>query len=935
MKNLRFSAVIAACFSVSLLAHAAGGLGGGGSPTSTTISASPNPASTSVNVRVQAVVSPPAEGTMNFMADGQLLSSVSVVANTNGNCPPDPTSVVSRAKAAAVKPSAKSAAPKVTASTASTCGDPFGTVAIFIAPGTLAAGDHILTASFVSGDPTYYEGSDSDPLTLTISAPTGGATLPAVPVSSTPVTKYEYDAEGHPTKTIVAPSTRNYATKHEYDALGRRKNTTDAKNGLTQFGYDLQDQLTSVTDPRQLVTQYEPGGLGDVKKLISPDTGTINNTSFDAAGNLKASTDARGVLASYDYDELNRPKQVVYSKTGATSRTVSWTYDQTGASFGYGVGRLTTAATPDASTTFRYDALGRVKMTVQSGSAGNPLVVNYDYDDAGHVTGLTYPSGRVVTFGWANGLPQSISITSGTTTKTLLDQIAMSAFGPVKSWVWQLGATPQAHERVYDTNGRLVRHPLGNLVRDIGYDDADRISGYTHYTAATAQPAAAYDQVFGYDEMNRLLTVSGSTNWSYSYDANGNRTSAGSRAYTVQATSNKLDVLTNPARNMLYDAAGNTSSDIQSGSSANYTATYSLEGRLAAMAQGSSAGVDFGYDAMGRRITRGQWVGSSSNPRTYTLYAYDQANHLIGEYNANGTPITEYVWLGDTPVAIIKPDGTGMQIYAIHTDHLGTPRVILDASGQVRWRWVGEPFGASPAEEQPTAGQAALQQNLRFPGQQYEAFGGRHYNHFRDYDPTTGRYVQSDPIGLNGGINTYSYSFGSPIGYSDPSGLYVGADDVVLASPWGRAALFGGFVGWQLGTGLNNGINYAFERFTGQGLAGNLYDWLHPNASADEGADYSPWSPDPEVNRRFIADRDRVKDFDGKFAPYSNPNKPTCDELKERIKYLERAISTRVDFTNNWYGGKWNKGHKQRVDILTELLNRIRARLERGDCTPC
>lgn len=599
------------------------------------------------------------------------------------------------------------------------------------------------------------------------------STPPAsAPVSSVPVTKYEYDAEGNPTKTIVAPSTRAYATKHEYDALGRRKNTTDAKSGLTQFGYDLQDQLTSVTDPRQLVTQYEPSGLGDVKKLISPDTGTTNNTSFDAAGNLKASTDARGVLASYDYDELNRPTQVVYSKTGATSRTVNWTYDQTGASFGYGVGRLTTAATPDASTTFRYDALGRVKMTVQSGSAGNPLVVNYDYDDAGHVTGLTYPSGRVVTFGWADGQPQSIAITSGTTTKTLLDQIAMSAFGPVKSWVWKFGATATAHIRVYDTSGRLVRQTVGDVTRDITYDDADRISSFKHYLTG---PASSYDQTFGYDELDRLTSVAGSTNWSYSYDVNGNRTSAGSRVYTVQATNNKLDSLNNPARNMLYDAAGNTSSDIQTGSSANYTATYSLEGSLAAMAQGSSAGVDFGYDAMGRRITRGLWVGSSSNPRTYTLYAYDQDNHLIGEYNADGTPITEYVWLGDTPVAVIKPDGTGMQIYAIHTDHLDTPRVILDANKKVRWRWMGEPFGASPAEEQPTAGLAALQQNLRFPGQQYEPFGGRHYNHFRDYDPTTGRYVQSDPIGLAGGINTYAYVGGNPLSYVDPLGLFITA----------------------------------------------------------------------------------------------------------------------------------------------------------------
>jgi RHS repeat-associated protein len=727
-----------------------------------------------------------------------------------------------------------------------------------------------------------------------------GQTLPAPPVSPTPVSNYEYDAEGNPTKTVVAPATRAYATQHEYDSLSRRKKITDAKSGTIQFGYDLQDQLTSVTDPRSLSTQYQPTGLGDVKQIISPDSGTATST-YDAAGNLLTRTDARGVLATYDYDELNRPKQVVYSKAGQASRTVSWTYDQTGASYGYGVGRLTTASTPDASTTFRYDALGRVTMAIQSGAVGNPLVVNTGYDDAGHVTSLTYPSGRVVNFGWANGQPQSVSVTSGTTTTTLLDQIAMSAFGPVKSWVWQFGGTPKAHDRVFDTSGRLVRHPLGNMVRDITYDDADRISRYTHYTAATAAAATAYDQSFGYDELNRLTTVTGSTNWSYAYDANGNRTAATARAYSVQATSNRLDALTTPARSMGYDAAGNTSSDTQSGSSSNYTGTYSLEGRLAQMNQGNY-GVAFGYDALGRRVSRqqlgttagqvitgtggsavivgtagddiieggvgaqtltgnggrdqfvyrsmfdagdiitdfksgidslvftglfaslgistttplsagfvtclqqsdGAVIGVDADGPTgsfrsravlklkgvncsavndsiwgdgvyvgtgITSYAFDQDNHLIGEYNADGTPITEYVWLGDIPVAVIKPDGTGFKIYAIHTDHLDTPRVILDASGQVRWRWMGEPFGSSPAEEQPTVGLTALQQNLRFPGQQYEAFGGRHYNHFRDYDPTTGRYVQSDPIGLGGGINTYSYAGGNPLSGIDSDGL--------------------------------------------------------------------------------------------------------------------------------------------------------------------
>jgi len=598
-------------------------------------------------------------------------------------------------------------------------------------------------------------------------------TLPPPPVSPTPVANYEYDAEGNPTKTVVAPGSRDLATRHGYDPLGRRTSTTNAKNGVTQFGYDLLDQLTSVTDPRNLVTQYQPTALGDNKQLTSPDTGIATST-YDAAGNLKTRTDSRGVLATYSYDALNRPTQIVYSQTGNTSRTVKFTYDQTGSNFGYGVGRLTTLASPDASIVMRYDALGQVLATSQN-AAGRLLTVSYEYDSAGRVTKITYPSGRIYSFNRVNGQVQSITKTAGTDVSPLLGQIVMNALNQPQSWTWTLATPKQMYSRVYDTNGRLVRHTLGLLVRDITYDDADRVSRYTHYTAATAQPAPAYDQSFGYDDLDRLISVTGSTNWSYGYDANGNRTASSvgiaAQGYTVPSTSNRVSALTNPVRSFDYDAAGNTVGDTQAGSSANYTATYSVEGRLASMKQGSTAGVEFIYDALGRRVSRSQWTGAPTNPRTVTIYAYDQENHLLGEYNADGSPAMEYIWLGDIPVAMIKLSGPTATHYAIYTDHLNTPRVILDNLGQVRWRWMGEPFGASPAEEQPMSGFAVLQQSLRFPGQLYEPFGGRHYNHFRDYDPTTGRYVQSDPIGLAGGLNTYAYVGGNPVSLTDPLGL--------------------------------------------------------------------------------------------------------------------------------------------------------------------
>jgi RHS repeat-associated protein len=86
---------------------------------------------------------------------------------------------------------------------------------------------------------------------------------------------------------------------------------------------------------------------------------------------------------------------------------------------------------------------------------------------------------------------------------------------------------------------------------------------------------------------------------------------------------------------------------------------------------------------------------------------------------------------------------------------LNTPRAITDESQRVVWRWENtEPFGKSLPEEDPDGDGQRFEFNLRFPGQFHDRETGLNYNYFRDYDPQTGRYVQSDPIGLAGGMNT-------------------------------------------------------------------------------------------------------------------------------------------------------------------------------------
>ncbi|MFC0583873.1 RHS repeat-associated core domain-containing protein, partial [Ralstonia solanacearum] len=155
-------------------------------------------------------------------------------------------------------------------------------------------------------------------------------------------------------------------------------------------------------------------------------------------------------------------------------------------------------------------------------------------------------------------------------------------------------------------------------------------------------------------------------------------------------------------------------------------------------------------------------------PTGATRYVYDEAGHLLGEYDQSGNAIQETVYLGDTPVVTIK-SGTGYYVYA---DQIDTPRVITDTNNLMVWRWdQTDPFGATLPDENPT-GLGVFTYNLRFPGQVYDAETGKHYNANRDYDPASGRYVQSDPIGLNGGQwSTYAYVGGNPTRYTDASGL--------------------------------------------------------------------------------------------------------------------------------------------------------------------
>ena len=611
------------------------------------------------------------------------------------------------------------------------------------------------------------------------------AELPPPPVSPTPVTRYEYDAQGNRTKIIRDPGGLNLETKLTYDPLYRVKDHTDPKQGVTQFQYDGRDRTTRVIDPRGLVTQYPRNGFGNATQLISPDTGTASRT-FNEVDNLLTRLDNRGVLETYTYDAMDRLTQLAYSQSGQPSHTVSWAYDLKGPDYSYSANRLSRTDHPNGWSRFKYDQRGRVLEAVQSVSpaagANSTAIVSttrYGYT-LGRLTSITYPSGRKVVQGYTSRHVTGIGLAQDANgaPAPLLTDIKWEPFGPVTSWNWNMAIGAVPHERFYDLSGRVTRYRLGSVFRDVTYDAADRIISFTHLSANDGIPQPALDQSFGYDENDRITQVTTvASSWSITYDPNGNRTgvslNGNPSVYNVEATSNRLTSITNPARSFGYDNAGNTTSD-----NPNYTAIYGLSGSLASITRAGVTGT-YTYDADKRRIRKVTSAGANST----IIFVYGLNGELLGEYDQAGQALREYVWLDDIPVAMFTPDPANPSgaplVFYIHADHLNAPRIVVDMNNAIHWRWFAEPFGTTAPEVNPS-GLGVFAQNLRLPGQYADAESGLFYNYFRNYESSIGRYKESDPIGLRGGVNTYAYVDGRPAEYIDRDGQMAQALPMII-----------------------------------------------------------------------------------------------------------------------------------------------------------
>lgn len=621
---------------------------------------------------------------------------------------------------------------------------------------------------------------------------------------------YAYDAVGN--KTSVTDNASN-TTSYAYDLNGKVISVTNPLGKKVNFEYDSEGNRTKATDQNLNQTSYQYDSLNRIIMETNP-LGLTKNYTYDAVGNHASFTDAKSDRINYEYDSLNRLTKINYPTGGvlafsydALGRRISMTDSQGSTTYAYDkLGRLTQVGGPAQNDTLKYtyDALGnRASLILSDGKT-----ILYAYDALNRIASITDPNNKITTYTYDSvGNPGNITYPNGIQATYTFD-----ALHRLTHLINQNPNNPQGELSefgyTYDTAGRRSRLVLSGGEIDYAYDASGELimenksSGTNSYQISYEYDSAGnrtrmvkngIEHLYTYNKANQLtqenfsgpatipISVTGTvtdTNGVQSLTVNGMSAtlngnnfqcpvnlSAGGIDIVVAATDNAGNVATktihvtydnqNNQVLYLYDDNGNL---IHKQSSAQtLDLSYDYENRLKSVASASTS-ITYGYDGDGKRI-------SAANGQNILNYFYDGKDVIIENDDA-GVPVTSYLrnpqMAGGIGGIIYSKQGANPETYYSY-DGLGSVANLSDPSGANLQSYSYDAFGNMLNQPSSNNSRQFLTKETDSSGFIY--FGARYY------DPSIGRFITQDPMGMVDGPNMYVYCNNDPVNFIDLWGL--------------------------------------------------------------------------------------------------------------------------------------------------------------------
>ncbi|MEW8000867.1 MAG: RHS repeat-associated core domain-containing protein [Candidatus Thiodiazotropha endolucinida] len=655
-------------------------------------------------------------------------------------------------------------------------------------------------------------------------------------------TSYVYDGFGN---LIQQASPDSGITVYYYDEAGNRIRQIDARGVETQYEYDLLNRLTAISypaDQEQNVTfTYDQGsnGLGRLTSIGDPSG--VTSLGYDDRGNLVTHTHTRSgetLSLAYAYDLANNLIQQTYP----SGRLVNYTRDQQGR-----IVAITTQAGAGAPLQEVVSGVSYQPYGPLAGlDYGNGLALAIDYDLDGRISAMETHNGILLQSQFGYDYNRVNDITG------ILDQVTQENQGFDYDLLHRL---TQASGR-YGTEG-YDYDPVHNRIT------WQQESGITNYVYATdSNRLAEIDgSPIGHDEAGNLISQGYKT---FAYAGNGRlsevKTSGallGNYRYDALGQRREKILGTGPQTRFVYDWQGRLVSEIRDGSVTEYL--YLEQQPIAAVIGGflgtdgdrdndgvadsedncsllaNPGQVDTDGDGYGNRCDTDLNNDGVVDNTDLALFAQTYNTRAVGgrpngrQYN----PMMDFnndqavnpldlwifkVWFfsseGPGPGAIDQTDDP--QLAYIHFEHRGAPVAVSDEAGVMIWQAHYQPFGEVEELTDVDGDGEVYTFNLRYPGQYHDRESGYYYNVLRYYDPLTGRYITSDPIGLEGGLNSYLYAGSNPLLYTDPDGRISMLGMLAHPMVWGPPALMTTY--WM---------------YTHPDAARGIWDALHDESSED------------------------------------------------------------------------------------------------------